>query len=49
MKLSMHAFKVFAIQWIVGIKNDPVGSYFTCFKLYTLNYSLTYTKPPVYD
>jgi hypothetical protein len=49
MKLNMHAFKVFAIQWIVEIKNDPVDPYLTYFQLYTLNYSLTYTKPPVYD
>jgi hypothetical protein len=40
MKLNVHAFKVIAIQWIVGIRNDPVDPYVTCFKLYTLHLSL---------
>jgi predicted amidohydrolase len=35
MKFNVYAFKVVDIQWIVGIKNDPVDPYATYFKLYT--------------
>jgi ATP-binding cassette, subfamily F, member 3 len=42
MKSNVYAFKVIAIQWIVGIKNVPVDPYLTYFQLYTLNGSLTY-------